>query len=226
MKARMAKIAGKAAPWLLAVLAVQALLWAVLGWSPVLGNLVSTLQMRTYAAQVWPGLKPEGPWAWYDLKSGGYGLGFALENGGGRRALGYDLKSGLVEDERRETVLRKELGIAKSPQVNGQRALWQARWAPGDPDTPVVGIRIDFQNKRSAPAPDEAAMREAMADRAMELYEELSPRTPVHTVSVRYHHGAQEDKYGAPLWHSITVELPEDTPLTREMVVSGKLISK
>ena len=66
-------------------------------------------------------------------------------------------------------------------------------------------------------------MRSAMADRAMELYEELSPRTPVHTVSVHYHHEAQEDRHGAPLWHSITVELPEDTPLTRELVLSGKL---
>ena len=81
MKARMAKIAGKAAPWLLAVLAALALLWVIFGWSPVLGNLVSAVQLRIYAAQVWPGLEPEGLWAWYDLKNGGYSLEFALENG-------------------------------------------------------------------------------------------------------------------------------------------------
>ena len=62
MKTRTAKIAGKAAYWLPALLAVQALLWAVLGWSPVLGNLVSAIQLRAYAAQVWPGLEPEGLW--------------------------------------------------------------------------------------------------------------------------------------------------------------------
>lgn len=226
MKARLGKIFRSTAPWLLAILAVLALLWAALGWSPVLGNLASAIQLRTYAARVWPGLEPEGPWAGYDLKSGGYYLEFALENGGGRRALYYDLKSGLVGDERRETVLRKELGIAKSPQVNGRQAFWQARWKPWSPEEPVVDIRVDFGDRRSAPVPDEETMREAMADQAMALYEELSPRTPVHTVSVHYNHEAQEDKSGGALWHIITVDLPEDTPLTREMVLAGKLISR
>ena len=62
MKARAAKIAGMAAPWLLTILAIQALLWVFFGWSPVLGNLVSAMELRAYAAQVWPGLEPEGPW--------------------------------------------------------------------------------------------------------------------------------------------------------------------
>lgn len=226
MKARLGKISRAAAPWVLTILAVQALLWAFFGWSPVLGNLASAVQLRTYAARVWPGLKPEGPWAWYDLKSGGYCLEFALENGAGRRALNYDLKSGLVGDKRRAAVLRKELGIAKSPRVNGRQAFWQARWKPWSPEEPVVDIRVDFGDRRSAPVPDEVAMREAMADQAMALYEELSPRTPVHTVSVHYNHEAQEDKSGGALWHCITVDLPEDTPLTREMVLAGKLISR
>lgn len=226
MKTRAVKIARKTAPWLLAILAVLVAMGAVFGWSPVLGNLVSAVQLRSYAAQVWPGLEPEGPWAWYDLKSGGYSLEFALENGGGRRTLSYDLKAGLVTDKRRATVLRKELGVAKSPQINGCQASWQARWTPSDPDTPVVDIRIDFRDRRSAPVPEETAMREAMADRAMELYEELSPRTPVHSVSVRYNHEAQEDKQGGSLWHIIAVDLPEDEPLTREMVLGGKLVSR
>ena len=225
MKTRTAKIAGKAAYWLPALLAVQALLWAVLGWSPVLGNLVSAIQLRAYAAQVWPGLEPEGLWAKYDPVSNGYFLDFTLKDGG-RRPLGYDLKSGLVEDEHRETILRKELGIAETPEVNGHMAFWWAKWTPGDPEEPVVGIRIDFRDRNGTPVPDEAAMREAMADRAMELYEELSPRTPVHSVSVHYSHEAQKDKHGAPLWHSITVDLPEDASLTREMVLTGKLVSR
>ena len=56
----------------------------------------------------------------------------------------------------------------------------------------MVEIRIDFGDRNSTPVPKEAAMREAMADRAMELYAELSPRTPVHSVSMHYSHEAQE----------------------------------
>lgn len=225
MKAKTVKILRKAAPWLLTILAVQGLMWAVLGWSPVLGNLVSTVQLRAYAAQVYPDLTPQGHWAWYNPVDNQYYLAFTLKGGGGRRALGYELKSGLVDDERRETVLRMNLGIAESPRVNGHMAFWRACWTPGDPDTPVVGIRIDFRDKHSAPVPDEKIMREAMADQAMALYEDLSPRTPVHSVSVHYSHEAQKDRHGGSLWHSITVDLPEDTPLTREMVLSGKLVT-
>lgn len=225
MKAAAVKILKKAGLWLLAVLAVQGFLWAVLGWSPLLGNLVSTVQLRSYTARVYPDLVPQGHWAWYNPVDSAYSLDFTLKGGGGRRNLGYDLRSGLVDDERRETVLRMNLGIAESPQVNGHMAFWRARWTPGDPDTPVVGIRIDFRDKHSAPVPDEETMRAAMADRAMELYEELSPRTPVHSVSVHYLHEAEEDRYGGPLTHSITVNLPEGMPLTREMVLSGKLES-
>ena len=65
-----------------------------------------------------------------------------------------------------------------------------------------------------------------MADRAMELYEDLSPRTPVHTVSVYYNHESEEDRSGGSLWHFITVDLPEGMPLTREMVLSGELKSR
>ncbi|MCI9011053.1 hypothetical protein [uncultured Oscillibacter sp.] len=90
----------------------------------------------------------------------------------------------------------------------------------------MVEIRIDFGDRNSTPVPEEAAMRVAMADRAMALYEDLSPRTPVHSVSVHYSHEAQEDERGGSLWHSITVELPDGTPLTREMVLSGNLESR
>lgn len=68
----------------------------------------------------------------------------------------------------------------------------------------MVEIRIDFGDRNSTPVPEEAAMRAAMADRAMELYEDLSPRTPVHSVSVHYSHEAQRrtnaaDLCGTPL---------------------------
>ena len=160
------------------------LLWLVLGWSPVLGNLVSAAQLRAYAAQVYPDLAQKGLWAGFDPEDSHYFQSFALKSGGGERCLYYDLMSGLVTDERRETALRKELGIARDPQIDGHMAYWQARWDPRDPDTPVVDIRVDFGDRYSAPVPDEEAMREAMADQAMALYEELSPRTPVRTVSV------------------------------------------
>lgn len=225
MRTKRIKLLGAAA-LLLVFLAAWALLEGSAGWFPVLGNLVSAARMRSYAAQVYPDLRPEGPWARYDPEDGNYFLAFTLKNGGGRRSLYYDLSSRLVTDERRRTVLRKELGIAEHPQVNGQRAYWDARWDPGDPDTPVVDIRIDFSDRYSAPVPSEEAMREAMADRAMELYGELSSRTPVHTVSVHYSHEAREDERGGSLWHSVTVELPEGMPLTREMVLSGELKSR
>lgn len=225
MKAKMGKIPRAAAPWLLAILAVQALTWAVLGWSPLLGNLVSTVQLRAYTARVYPDLVPQGHWAWYNPVDNQYYRAFTLKNGGGRRALGYELKSGLVDDERREAVLRMDLGITESPQVHGHQAFWRARWKPWNAEEPVVNIRVDFSDKRGAPVPEEETMREAMADEAMALYDDLSPRTPVHSVSVHYHHGVQEDRHGGSLWHIITVELPEDTPLTREMVLSGKLVT-
>ena len=90
----------------------------------------------------------------------------------------------------------------------------------------MVDIRIDFGDRRAAPVPDEGTMRAAMADRAMELYEDLSPRTPVHTVSVYYNHESEEDRSGGSLWHFITVDLPEGMPLTWEMVLSGELKSR
>ena len=182
LKARRGKIFRVAAPWLLTILAVQGLMWAVLGWSPLLGNLVSMIQLRAYTAQVYPDLVPQGHWAWYNPEDNQYYRAFTLKGGGGRRALGYELKSGLVDDERRETVLRMDLGIAKSPQAHGYQAFWRARWKPWSPEEPVVDIRI-------------------------------------------YSHEAQEDRHGGYLWHAITVELPEDEPLTREMVLAGKLVT-
>lgn len=226
MRAKRTKLLGGAAALLLVFLASCVLVDGSTGWFPVLGNLVSAARMRSYVAQVYPGLTPESPWAWYDLEDGNYFLAFTLKDGGGWRSLYYDLGSRLVTDERRRTVLRKELGIAEHPQVNGQRAYWDARWDPSEPDTPVVNIRIDFGDRHSAPIPDEATMRAAMADRAMALYEDLSPRTPVHSVSVYYSHEAQEDERGGSLWHSIMVELPEGMLLTREMVLSGNLESR
>lgn len=208
---------------LLAFLNGLVLLYVFTGWAPVLGNLISAAQLRSYTAQVYPELVPGHYWAAYDLKNGGYGLDFSLKNGGGHRYLTYDSRSGTVQDERRETVLRMRLGIAKSPEVNGNMASWGAQWSPRDPETPLVSLGIRLRDKTDVPVPDEAAMREIMADRAMELYAALSPRTPVHTISVQYGHDAVQKNEYETLHYLITVELPEDTPLTREMILSGKL---
>ncbi len=225
MRANRTKLLG-AAVLLLVFIVSCTLLDGNTGWVPVLGNLVSAARMRSYAARVYPDLKPEEPWARYDPEDGNYFLTFTLKNGGGGRSLYYDLDAGLVTDERRRTVLRKELGIAEYPQVNGNRAYWDARWDPGDPDTPVVSIRLDVCDSRSAPVPDEEAMREAMADRAMSSMGSCPPGRRSIPSPCNYSHEAQEDKRGGSLWHSITVELPEDTPLTREMVLSGELESR
>ena len=69
MRTKRIKLLGAAA-LLLVFLAAWALLEGSAGWFPVLGNLVSAARMRSYAAQVYPDLRPEGPWARYDPEDG------------------------------------------------------------------------------------------------------------------------------------------------------------
>ena len=195
-----------------------------LGWPPVIGNLSAAGKLRAYAAQVYPDAEPEGFWAGYNLVDGCYSLDIQGP-GGESRTLRYDADSRLVRDDRREEALQRELEIGK--RINGLQGpelycYWWAAWDYRAPETPLVTLRADFRDPADAPIPDEAAMREKMADRAMELYEALSPVTPVHKVSVHYGHDALRPKAGL-LWYWINVTLPEDTPLTREMVLSGEL---
>lgn len=195
-----------------------------LGWPPVIGNLSAAGKLRAYAAQVYPDMEPEGFWAGYNLVDGCYSLDIQGP-GGENRTLRYAAGTKLVRDGRREEALQRELEIDKALRINGLQGrgiYWWAAWDYREPETPLVTLRVDFRDPADAPVPDEAAMREKMADRAMELYEALSPVTPVHKVSVHYGHDALRPK-ARLLWYWISVELPEDTPLTREMVLSGEL---
>ncbi len=67
------------------------------------------------------------------------------------------------------------------------------------------------------------AMREQMADRAMEVYEAMSPVTPIHKISVHYCHQGVERKGGGLRWNCISVDLPEGEALTREQVLTAPL---
>lgn len=198
-----------------------------LGWPPVIGNLSAAGKLRTYAAQVYPDAEPEGCWAGYNLVDGCYYLDFR-DPGGEIRALRFG--GGFVRDGEREEALRRELEIDKALRMNGfQRggAYWWARWDCRTPEAPLVTLRLDFRDGKDVPLPEENDMREIMADRAMAYYQALSPVTPVHTVSVHYGHDAMEEAKSRGLqWYWITVDLPEDTPLTREMVLSGELKSR
>lgn len=200
-----------------------------LGWPPVIGNLSAAGKLRAYAAQVYPDAEAGSCWAGYNLVDGCYYLDFQ-NRAGGSRTLRYDTDGRLVRDERREEALRRDLEIDKAMRMNGFEkggAYWWARWDCRDPETPLVTLRTDFWDKAGDTVPDEETMREIMADRAMELYAALSPVTPVDKVSVHYSHDAMEEaKDGGTQWYWITVELPEDTPLAREMVLSGKLESR
>lgn len=219
------------AAFLLVFVAGPVCLYAILrlGWPPVIGNLSAAGKLRTYAAQVYPDAEPEGRWAGYNLVDGCYYLDFQ-NRAGGSRTLRYDADSRLVRDERREEALRRELEINKALRMNGFQgggAYWWARWDCRAPEAPLVTLRLDSQDGKDVPMPDENAMREIMADRAMAYYQALSPVTPVHTVSIHYRHDAMEEaKSGGLQWYWITVDLPENTPLTREMVLSGKLESR
>ena len=228
MKEKPRKILGSVFAALLLLLVIAPLcLYALLrlGWPPVIGNLSAAGKLKTYAAQVYPDAEPEGFWAGYNLVDGCYSLNF-LGPSGESHSLRYNAGTALVRDYRREEALRGTLEIDKALRMNGlQRAgiYWWVSWDYREPETPLVTIRQDFRDPETAPVPDEAAIREKLADRAMELYEVLSPVTLVYKVSVYYGHDALRPD-ARLLWYWISVELPEDTPLTREMVLSGKLM--
>lgn len=201
-----------------------------LGWPPVIGNLYAAGQLRTYAAQVYPEAEAEGCWAGYNLVDGFYSLDFQ-DPGGEIRSLRYSADDGQVMDRQRSEALEQELDTGRAFRMNG---LWRdgyrcylgTSWSPRTPGEVHVFLRVDVYDPLEAPVPDEEAMRERMASEIMKAYNALSPLTPVHTVSVHYSHAAQSDERGGCLWHSITVDLPEDTPLTEEMILSGTLVSR
>ena len=196
-----------------------------LGWPPVIGNLLAARSMTAYAAQIYPDWTPEGGWASYNLVDNGYDLSFT--DGAQSHSLGY--ANGVVQDREREEALREELEISKALRVNGLQlpdrytAYWGVRWPAKAPDQPRITVDVDFYDSADTPVPDEAAMREKMADEAMRACEALAPVTPIHRFSVRYCHQGSSAEHQGNVWNIIRVELPVGKGLTREDILSGAL---
>lgn len=195
-----------------------------LGWPPVIGNLLAARSMTAYAAQIYPDWTPEGGWASYNLVDNGYDLSFT--DGAQSHSLGY--ANGVVQDREREEALREELEIEKVLRVNGlwlpgRYTYWGVRWPAKTPDRPQITVDVDFYDSADTPVPDEAAMREKMADEAMRACEALAPVTPIHRFSVRYCHQGSSAEHQGNVWNIIRVELPVGKGLTREDILSGAL---
>lgn len=195
-----------------------------LGWPPVIGNLLAARSMTSYAAQVHPDWTPEDGWASYNLVDNGYDLSFT--DGAQSHSLGY--ANGVVQDREREEALREELEIEKVLRVNGlwlpgRYTYWGVRWPAKTPDRPQITVDVDFYDSADTPVPDEAAMREKMADEAMRAYEALAPVTPIHRFSVGYCHRGISAEHHGNVWNIIRVELPEGTGLAREDILDGTL---
>lgn len=196
-----------------------------LGWPPVIGNLLAARSMTSYAAQAHPNWTPEGGWAVYNLVSDGYHLSFS--DGAQSHSLGY--ADGVVQDRERAEALREELEINKVLRVNSlwlpdrYTAYWGVCWPAKTPDQPRIMVDVNFYDSTDTPVPDEAAMREKMADEAMRAYEALTPVTPIHRFSVRYCHRGISAEHHGNVWNIIRVELPEGTGLAREDILDGTL---
>lgn len=194
-----------------------------LGWPPVIGNLSAARAMRSYAAEARPEWEAKGAWAGYNLVNGDYRLNFTCGE------LHYDRNNGLwlVRDERREDALRSELGITWRLKEGGELSdyvRWNAGWRPGDAETPYISLRVDYSSKPGDPVLEEEAMREIMADHALEVYDRVAPAAAVDRFSIYYTHHAVNAEHGRTKWHSITVELPEGTALTRGQILSAPLM--
>ena len=208
-------------------LVIPVCLYAVLrlGWPPVIGNLLAARGMTSYAAQVYPDWTPEGGLANYNLVVNGYDLTFT--DGAQSHSLGY--AKGVVQDSEREEALKAELDIARTLRVNGLHnsgqyyIYWSARWPAKIPDQPRITVDVDFYDSADTPVPDEAVMREKMADEAMRVYGALSPVTPIHRFSVRYCHQGVSAEHHGNVWNIIRLELPEGKAMTREAILSGTL---
>ncbi len=192
-----------------------------MGWPPVIGNLTAAGAIRDYATEAHPEWEAKSAWAGYNLVRDDYGLEFT----DGELRCDKDNGLWLVRDQRREEALRSELGIdwrLKEGEPSGY-VLWRAGWRPGDVKTPYISLRVDCSSKPGDPVPTEEAMREIMADHALEVYDRVAPAAAVDRFSVLYNHHAVNAKQGEIVWNSITVDLPEGTVLTREQILSAPL---
>lgn len=223
---------GKAlgASFLLSITLIPAILFLVLywGWPPVIGNLTAARSMNQYAAQMYPEWKADDVWAGYNLVDDGYYQEFY--DGETRYDLSSNRSGSMISDNEREAAYRRERGIDEAlNRLNagyGYAMFWMS-WSAGAPDIPYVTLRVDLSDGTEEPAPDEAAMRDKMADRALEVYGAIASLTPVHKFAVLYHHPAldEEDVLGSQ-WYRIEVDLGDGRPLTREDILFGKLTKR
>lgn len=216
--------------FLLSITLIPALLFLILylGWPPVVGNLTAARAMSKYAAQVYPNWQAEDIWAGYNLVDDGYYQEFY--DGETRYDLSSNRSGSMISDDEREAAYRRERGIDEAlNRLNagyGYAMFWMS-WSAGAPDLPYVTLRVDLSDGTDEPVPDEAAMREKMADRALEVYSAIAPLTPVHKFAVLYHHPAldEEDALGSQ-WYRIEVDLGDGRPLTPEDILFGKLTKR
>lgn len=198
----------------------------VLGWPPVIGNLTAAHAIRTYAAGAHPEWRAKSSWAGYNLVSDAYYLNFDYGS------LEYDRDDGLVRDEARADALQEEWGVQpvvretnerRQPDHDSHWLYWSAGWRPKDPEVPYISLRVDCYDASDAPVLEEDAMRERMAEEALDAYALLSPLTPVDRFSVHYCHQGVRGEGNRLIWNIIIVELPERTALTREQILTGPL---
>ena len=216
--------------FLLSIPLIPALLILVLywGWPPVIGNLTAARAMDKYAAQVYPTWQAEDIWAGFNLVDDGYYQEFS--DGEAQHSLSSNWTGSMVWDDEREKAYRRERGINEAlRQINagyGYAMFW-VNWSAGAPDSPYVTLRIDLTDHAEDPVPDEAAMREKMAVRALEVYNAIAPLTPVHKFAVLYHHpGLDDEDVLGMQWHRIEVDLSDERSLAREDILYGTLTKR
>ena len=199
-----------------------------LGWPPVIGNLTAARAMDQYAAQVYPEWEAEDIWAGFNPVDNGYYQEFT--DGTNRYSLSSNRTGSRVWDDARADAYRQERGINDAlSRLNagyGYAMFW-VNWSSGAPDFPLVTLRVDLSDGPEVPVPDEAAMREKMADRALEVYEAIAPLTPIHKFAVLYHHPAldEEDVVGSQ-WYRIEVILSDEIPLERDDILRGTITKR
>lgn len=215
--------------FLFCITVVPVCIWVLLafGWPPVIGNFTAAHAMTQYAAQVHPEWEAEGGWADYNLVDGSHFLNFYT--GEERHTLHSNWNGTSIRDEEREAALRAELGVDKAKRSVAPHAdpygyiFWTAQWSAKETEQPRIFLRVDLSDGSGDPVLDMAQMREKMADRAMEVYDALSPLAPVDKFAVHYTHwGADRREKGGQQWHQITVEL-NGKALKRENILYGPI---
>lgn len=201
------------------------------GWPPVIGNLLAARSIEQYAAQIYPDWEADSHWAGYNLVDNGYYLAF--HKGEEQLSLRIDWPDQTISDDGRAWALEERLAMDEAVKdfhlwkcYPYQHIFWAARWSVEEPEQTRITVRVDLSDAADDPVLNEAAMREKMATRAMEVYDTLSPLTTITCFSVHYAHWGVESQNDGVIWNRITIELPQGEPLTREAILSGELQTK